>query len=422
MKVFADLHIHSKYARATSDKMDLENLAKYGETKGLDIIGTGDFSQPEWFNEIKNKLNPISDSGLYEYKKMKFMLTTEINTIYRQENQTRKVHHVIFVSSIEIVEQINEIFKKMGGDLGTDGRLMLSKSSPEVVEKLINISKDILIVPAHIWTPWFGCLGSKSGFDSIEDCYQDQTKNIYALETGLSSDPAMNWRLSSLDKFSLVSNSDSHSPWPWRLGRECNVFELTKISYYEIISAIKERDSKKFLFTIEVDPAYGKYHWTGHRKCGVQMSPKQAIRRNNLCPKCGRKLTVGVEQRVEQLADREEGFKPKNAIPFKKLIPLSELIKIVTGIKSFYAKTIWEEYYKLVNEFENEFKVLLDVDRKDLEKITNKKLADLIILNRQQKIDIDPGYDGVYGKPISGDGKKDTKGIKEKQKGLKDFS
>lgn len=422
MKIFADLHIHSKYARATSDKMDIENLAKYGETKGLDIIGTGDFSHPDWFNDIKNKLSPISDSGIYEYKKMKFILTTEINTIYRQDNQTRKIHHVILAPSIEIVEQINEVFKKMGGDLGTDGRLMLNKPSPEIVEKLINISKDTLIVPAHIWTPWFGCLGSKSGFDSIEDCYQDQVKNIHALETGLSSDPAMNWRLSSLDKFSLISNSDSHSPWPWRLGRECNVFELTKISYHEIISVIKEKDRKKFLFTIEVDPAYGKYHWTGHRKCGVQMSPKQAIRRNNLCPKCGRKLTIGVEQRVEQLANREEGFKPKNAIPFKKLIPLSELIKTVTGIKSFYAKTIWEEYHKLVNEFENEFKVLLDVKREDLEKITNKKLTDLIILNREQKIEIDPGYDGVYGKPIFGDKDSSTKKLKEKQKDLKDFS
>jgi uncharacterized protein (TIGR00375 family) len=419
MKVFAYLHIHSKYARATSDKMDLENLARYGKIKGLDIIGTGDFSHPEWFNDIKSKLIPISDSGLYQYKEMKFMLTTEINTIYDQDNQTRKVHHVLHAPSLEIVEQINEEFKKMGGDLGTDGRLILTKSSPEVVERLVNISEDLLIVPAHVWTPWFGCLGSKSGFDSIEDCYQDQTKHIHALETGLSSDPSMNWRLSILDKFSLLSNSDSHSPWPWRLGRECNVFELNEISYSEILTAVKKKDRKKFLFTIEVDPAYGKYHWTGHRKCGVRMSPKQALKFNNMCPNCGRKLTIGVEQRVEELSDRPEDFLPEDRIPFKKLIPLSELIKTVTGIKSLYAKTIWERYNQLVKNFEDEFKILLEASREDLEKITDKKLVDLIMLNREQKVQIIPGYDGVYGKPVFGENK-EIKNLG--QKSLSDFN
>ncbi|MBL7169703.1 MAG: DNA helicase UvrD [Candidatus Aenigmarchaeota archaeon] len=349
------------------------------------------------------------------------MLTTEINTIYQQDKQTRKVHHVVFAPSLEVVEQINEELKKIGGNLGTDGRLMLFKSSPEVVERLMNISSNIMIIPAHVWTPWFGCLGSKSGFDTIENCYQDQIKHIHALETGLSSDPAMNWRLSSLDKFCLMSNSDSHSPWPWRLGRECNVFDLDKITYSEITSAIKKKDKKRFLFTIEVDPAYGKYHWSGHRKCGIQMSLKEALKTNNICPKCGRKLTVGVEQRVEELADRSEGFIPNDAIPFKKLIPLSELIKTVLGIQTLYSQTIWKEYNKLIEKFDDEFNVLLDVSREDLEKVSDKRLVDLIMLNREGKIKINPGYDGVYGEPIFEE-KQEVKTIKKSgQKQLLDF-
>jgi len=420
MKIFFDGHLHSKYARATSKDMDLENIAKWSKIKGLDVVGTGDFSNYNWFNEIKNKLKPIGDSNIYEYNGMKFMLTTEINTIYQQDKQTRKVHHIIFSPSIEIVEQVNEELKKMGGNLGTDGRLMLFKSSPEVVEKLIGISSDIMIIPAHIWTPWFGVLGSKSGFDTIEDCYQDQVKNIHTLETGLSSDPAMNWRLSSLNKFCLISNSDSHSHWPWRLGRECNMFNLDKITYSEIVNTIKKKNKKRFLFTIEVDPAYGKYHWTGHRSCHVEMSPKEALKVDNICPKCGKKLTVGVEQRVEDFADREEGFIPKDSIPFKKLIPLSELIKTANGIKTLYSQTVWKEYNKLIHNFDNEFNVLLDVSRKDLEKVVDKKIVDLIMLNRQEKIEIIPGYDGVYGEAVfNGDKKERIR--KSGQKQLLDF-
>ena len=422
MKVFFDAHLHSKYARATSKDMDLENLAKWGKIKGLDIIGTGDFSHPQWFAEIKSKLKPIPDSGLYEYNGMKFMIMTEINTIYQQDKKTRKIHHVILAPSLEVVGQVNEELKKMGGDLGTDGRLMIFKSSSEVVEKLMGISSDIMVIPAHVWTPWFGVLGSKSGFNNIEDCYQDQTKHIHALETGLSSDPAMNWRLSRLDKFCLVSNSDSHSPWPWRLGRECNVFDLDKITYSEITDAIKKKDRKRFLFTIEVDPAYGKYHLSGHRKCGIQMSPKEALKVNNICPKCGRKLTVGVEQRVEELADRPEGFIPKNNIPFKKLIPLSELIKTVTGIKTLYSQTIWKEYNKLINNFDSEFNVLLDVPKKELERVVDKRLADLIMLNREEKIKINPGYDGVYGEPIFEEKQKAKRIKKSGQKQLSSFT
>jgi len=404
MRIFSDLHIHSKYARATSKDMDIEHLTKYGKLKGLNLIGTGDFTHPKWLEGLKEKLKPVEDTGLYSYDKINFMLTTEISTIYIQDNKTRKIHHVIHVPSFDIVEQINEALTKLGGKLGIDGRLLLNdRTSVELVETLINIYKDTLIVPAHVWTPWFSVFGSKSGFDRVEDCYQDQTKHIYALETGLSSDSPMNWRLSSLDKFTLMSNSDCHSPWPWRLGRECNVFELEKLTYWEILNAVKKKDKKRFLFTIEVDPAYGKYHWTGHRNCNISLSPKQSLKINNICPVCRRKLTVGVEERVEELADRDEGFVPKDVISYKHLIPLSELIKTVFKIDSFYSKTVWIEYNKLIERFGNEFNVLLNIPREKLGEVTKKQLVDLILENREGKIKIIPGYDGVYGRPVVDD-------------------
>jgi len=258
MKVFADLHMHSKYARATSGDMDIEHLTEQGRLKGLNLIGTGDFTHPKWLDALKQKLRSVEDSGLYVYDNMNFMLTTEVSTVYTQDNKIRKIHHIIHVPSFEVVDQINDQLKKLGARLDIDGRLLLNGiSSVELVETLIGIYKDMLIVSAHIWTPWYSLFGSKSGFDSVEECYQDQTKYIYALETGLSSNPKMNWRLSSLDKFTLMSNSDSHSPWPWRLGRECNVFELKKLTFWEILDAVKKKDKERFLFTIEVDPAYG---------------------------------------------------------------------------------------------------------------------------------------------------------------------
>jgi len=418
MKIFADLHIHSKYARATSKDMDIEHLTEHGRLKGLNLIGTGDFTHPKWLKELKQKLRPVEDTGLYVYDKMKFMLTTEVSTIYSQDNKVRKIHHVIHVPSFDIVDQINEELKKLGADLGIDGRLMLNgRTSAELVELLIKIYKDTLIVPAHIWTPWFSVFGSKSGFDSVEECYQDQTKYIYALETGLSSDPKMNWRLSSLDKFTLMSNSDSHSPWPWRLGRECNVFDLKKLTFLEVLDAIKKKHKNRFLFTVEVDPAYGKYHWTGHRNCNIRLSPKQALKINDICPKCGRKMTVGVEERVEELAVREEGFILENAIPFKSLIPLSELIKTSLRIDTLYSKTVWLEYNRLIEKFNNEFNVLLDVPREELEKTTRKQLVDVIMKNRQGRIKVLPGYDGVYGTPVFDE--LEFKRLQEEQKNIK---
>ncbi|MEM2741885.1 MAG: endonuclease Q family protein, partial [Nitrososphaeria archaeon] len=286
------------------------------------------------------------------------------------------------------------------GSLASDGRPILNLTAAELVEILMQISKDILIYPAHAWTPWMSCLGSRSGFDSIEECYQDQTKNIFALETGLSSDPAMNWRLSSLDKFTLLSNSDSHSPHPWRLGREANVFDLEKVTYWEILDAIKKKDKKRFLYTVEVDPNYGKYHFDGHRNCSISLHPMDAIKLNNICPKCRKKLTVGVLHRVEELADRPEGFIPRDAIPFKTLLPLYEIISFAWGSGELYSKKVLEEHDKLIEKFGNELNVLLNVPKEELLKVTNEKIAEAIIRVREGRVKYISGYDGVYGKVV----------------------
>ena len=780
MQLICDFHIHSKYSRATSKEMDIDGIAKGAKLKGLNLVGTGDFTFPLWLKELKEKLKPIEDAGLFEYEAVYFMLTCEVATYFSYGGKLKRVHHVIHAPSFEIVEQINEALAKYG-NLKADGRPILNLSASQLVEILMGISKDILIYPSHAWTPWMSCLGSRSGFDSVEECYEDQTKNIFAIETGLScydpetevltengwkkfwevtqadkictlnrktetiefqsptkiyhynyrgkmyriktsrvdllvtpnhklairkyplckkpspikliraderfgkekifkkngkwigkekkyfilpavkiphgskhysgyrkvrekklpiklwlkffgfwiaeghttrnkkygeynvvvsdndqnllkemktilekmgfkpylwknqlrvrnfqlwnylkqfgkahekfvpkdikelsksllqiffdyyikgdghrygrsmkglsattsspklrddlqeialklgmsaywkpalkpgdstfpsghknkhytwvvyfirknehrvhpsgfrknkkwvekwvdykgkvycvsvpnkiiyvrrngipvwcgnSDPPMNWRLSSLDRFTLLSNSDSHSPWPWRLGREANVFEVKKLDYWEILEIIKKKDKRRFLFTIEVPPSYGKYHFDGHRKCGISLHPKDAIKLNNICPKCGKKLTIGVLHRVEELADREEGFVPKNAIPFKSLLPLYEIISFALGIEQLYSKKVLEEHDKLIGKFGNELNVLLNASKEELEKVTSKKVAEAIVKVREGRVNFIPGYDGVYGKPVF-DEKVENKKIKiQFQKSLKDF-
>jgi len=780
MRVVADLHIHSKYSRATSSNMNLEGLSSGAKIKGINLLGTGDFTFKTWLDELKRKLEPV-EGNLFKYNDVFFMLTTEVSTIFSFEGRTKKVHHIIHAPSFEIAEQINEALAKYGR-LEADGRPTLTVSAPELVEKIIGVSNKVMITSAHVWTPWFSVFGSKSGFNSVEDCYQDQTKNIFSLETGLScydeetevltnngwkkffeirhtdkictlnpetngielqyptkifsyeyegkmyrlktkridllvtpnhnffittcdfrnpkpfflkearfafgkskrfkkdgkwigenkeyfilpsvsikhgsryyssfrkkqekkillkdwlkffgfwiaegwvtegkngdynvclsnvnkklisemkqllqnfgyivsynekihtlrvrdyqlftylkqfgkcyekfipsdikslssnllqilldyyikgdghiygrtnkglcatttsiklrddlqeialkvgmsayyklhnkkgthfispsqgkiylqgndswviyfirknihtvipsfikrhnyiekwvnfkgkvycvsvpnkviyvrrngipvwcgnSDPAMNWRLSSLDKFTLLSNSDSHSPNPWRLGREANVFELEEVSYRKIYDAIKKKDNKRFLFTIEVPPHLGKYHYTGHRNCGVSMSPKEALQFNNICPKCKRPLTVGVEQRVEELADRPEGFVPKDAIPFKTLISLYELISYALGIGQLYSKRVAEEQNKLLKLLGNELEILLDVPEEKLKETADEKIVEMIMKNREGKINVVPGYDGVYGR-IAGDDEKQVE-FKSDQSSLKKF-
>jgi len=400
LRLICDLQLHSYLSRATSKNMDLEHIAEGAKIKGLTLVGTGDCLHPKWLEELIKKLELVEETGIYKYRDMYWIITGEVSTVYEQDKKFRKVHHLFYLPNVEVAKQLSDELKKFG-NLNSDGRPTLTNlTSPEFVEILIGISKDIIVLPSHAWTPWFSVFGSKSGFNSLEECYQDQNKNIFAFETGLSSDPAMNWRLSQLDNVTLMSNSDSHSPNPWRLGREANVFELKEISYKEIYDAIKNKDKNKFLFTIETDPNYGKYHFDGHKKCGVSFSPSEAKKLNNICPICKRKLIIGVLHRVDELADRPEGFVPKNAIPFKTLLPLYEIISFVAGTGELYSKKTILEQNKLIEKFGNELNVLLNADREELIKVTDEKIADAIIKVREGKIQYVAGYDGVYGVPV----------------------
>lgn len=396
MKFIADFHIHSKYSRATSPQMDLENLDKWAKIKGIKILGTGDFTHPAWFKELKEKLEPV-ESGLFKLKnnnsETRFILTAEISCIYSKNNRVRKIHIIIFAPSFEIVEKINTHLNWIG-NLKADGRPILGLDVKELAKIVLNISEDCLIIPAHIWTPWFSLFGSKSGFDSIEECFEDYSKYIYAGETGLSSNPEMNWRISALDKITLISNSDSHSPA--KIGREANVFD-TELSYSTIIEAIKSKDQKKFLHTIEFFPEEGKYHFDGHRNCSVCFSPQESKKYNNICPKCKKYLTIGVLNRVEELADRPDNFKPENVISFKSLVPLIEIITDALGVSS-KTKQVQKEYRGLIEKFSNEFNILLETSESELKKATLLEIADGIIRVREGKVFKEPGYDGVYGK------------------------
>ena len=413
MNIIADFHIHSKYSRATSKDLTLENLEKYARIKGIDLLGTGDFTHPLWFKELKQNLLEDSSGILKSKTDFKFFLQTEISLIYTQDNKGRRIHYLILAPSLDVVRQINEFLAKKGR-LDYDGRPIFGFTSIELVEEMNKISQDIEIIPAHAWTPWFSIFGSMSGFDSLEECFKEKTKYIHAIETGMSSDPAMNWRLSKLDNITLVSNSDCHSFWPWRIGREVNVFDFKDLTYKNIINAI--RTKKGFVETIEVDPAYGKYHFDGHRNCNVVMPPKEARKLNNICPKCNSLLTIGVAHRIEDLADRPEGFTPKNIIPFKTLIPLSEILSKVLNYAMF-TKKVWIEYNKLIEAFKSEFNILLNAKFEDLKKVTSEKIAENIIKNREGKLKVKEGYDGVYGELILNN--KDY--AKKSQKSLTEF-
>lgn len=393
--MFVDLHVHSPYSRATSKNISLEELSKYARMKGLDVIGTGDFLHPKWQKELKAKL--AEGNGTYAYNGINFVLSCEISLIYVQDRKQRRIHHVLIAPDFEVLQQITEWFLRKGR-VDYDGRPIFGFSSIELAEAMMEISKDIEIIPAHAWTPWYGIFGSMSGFDSVEECFGDKAKHIHALETGLSSTPAMNWRISGLDKYSLVSFSDAHSAFPWRLGRECCVFDLKELSYAEILDALRNKESKKLAMTIEFFPEEGKYHYDGHRNCNFSCDPTETEKLGSLCPVCRRNLTIGVLNRVEQLADRDEGFAPKNAAPFKSLIPLGELIALANNTTPYAAKT-WEAYNRLIKNFSSEFNVLLNAEKEELGKVDGK-LAELIMRNRNGEIKIVPGYDGVYGKPV----------------------
>lgn len=397
--VFADLHVHGRYSRATSDSMDLPSIIHFAKLKGLDIVGTGDFTQPDWRKHLRANLSEVEATGLYTSErepKIRFMVTTEVSTIFQFSGKARKIHHLILTPSLDVGVQVSDRLAPFG-DLEVDGRPTLSVSAPELVESVMDVSKENMVIPAHAWTPWFSLFGSINGFDSIEDCYQDKTHHIYALETGLSSDPPMNWRLSALDRFTLVSNSDAHSPYPYRIGREANVFRLEHFTYQDVLDAIRREGTSRLLFTVETEPAYGKYHWTGHRRCNYSVSARESRRLKGICPICHRPMTRGVEERVEELADREPGFRPEGAPGFKHLLPLQELIAKALGIDSEASSAVWNHYVPLVTRFGNEYKVLLEASKEEMAEVADPRIAEAVLKVRNDEAAVIPGYDGVYG-------------------------
>src|SRR4030066_1684777 len=404
MRFIADLHIHSKYSRATSKEMSPESLWRWAQIKGITVIGTGDFTHPEWIKELKEKLKP-EGSGLFSLKKKFktkdvpdsckadpfFLLSAEISCIYSKNGKTRKIHSIIFAPDFAGAERINSALSKRG-NLHSDGRPILGLDAKDLLKIVIQESPEAMLVPAHAWTPHFSIFGAVSGFDSFEECYEELTPHIYAIETGLSSDPAMNWRLSALDRITLTPHSDAHSPS--KIGREANIFD-TGLSFGAMMDAIKT--GKGFAGTIEFFPEQGKYHYDGHRTCGVSLTPVETIKHNYLCPVCKRKVTVGVMHRVDKLADRGEGFKPEGAPPFNSIIPLLEIIAEVlkVGVNS---KKVMAEYLGLIGKLGNEFKILMDVPLDDIEKAGSPVLREAISMMRSGNVHIAPGYDGEFGK------------------------
>jgi uncharacterized protein (TIGR00375 family) len=391
MEFIADFHIHSKYSRATSKDMDIAHIAEWAKLKGIALMGTGDFTHHLWLEELKHKLEDLGN-GLFKYQGVYFILTTEISSIYSKKGKTYRIHNMIFSPSFKTTDKINETLSRYG-NLASDGRPILGMDASDLARIIFDIDENCMIVPGHIWTPWFSLFGSMSGFDRIEDCFENQTPKIFALETGLSSDPAMNWRLSALDKYSLISNSDSHSPS--KIGREANIFDC-ELNYQAIKEVLKTKDKKRFLYTIEFYPEEGKYHFDGHRLCQVRLSPAQTREKNGRCPKCGKSVTVGVMNRVEQLADRPQGHLPANRIPFKNLIPLDEIIAEAKGVTKT-SLAVEREYRSLIAKFDTEFNILLRLSKEDLLKSLPKRLADGIVRVREGKINIQAGFDGEYG-------------------------
>ncbi|MFN4227333.1 MAG: endonuclease Q family protein [Candidatus Ratteibacteria bacterium] len=386
----ADFHIHSKYSRATSKDMELDGLVKWAKYKGINLLGTGDITHFYWFYELKRNLKETDRLGIYNYGGIDFILTGEVCNIFDKKGLTKKIHNIIFISSLEKAEKFNKNVERYG-DLNSDGRPILQLEAKELLKILKDVDELSFIVPAHIWTPHFSLFGSNSGFDDIEDCFEELTDEIFALETGLSSDPEMNWRLSKLDRFSLISNSDAHSPS--KIGREANIF-FDKFDFKQLINILK---SKNFKMTIEYFPEEGKYHYDGHRNCGICFSPEQTRKNNYICPVCNRKVTIGVMHRVEELADRKSNEKPEKYVPFRKIVPLDQIIGSVMN-KEVSSQIVQKMYFEIINKVGPEFYILLEANEKEIEKRIETKICEGIKKVREGKVNIKPGYDGEFGK------------------------
>ena len=404
MKMIADLHIHSRFSMATSKEGTPENLDFWARKKGISLIGTGDFTHPVWREELKERL--VSEgNGLYRLKDAyvkeesrkfpgegtRFVVSGEISSIYKKNGKTRKVHNVILLPSLEAADAMAQRLEKIG-NIHSDGRPILGLDSHDLLEMMLDVCPEGILIPAHIWTPHFSVLGAKSGFDSVEECFEELAPYIHALETGLSSDPAMNWRISKLDRYQLVSNSDAHSPS--KLGREANLLDID-CSYEGLYRAIQTGEGLEG--TVEFFPEEGKYHFDGHRKCGVSLSPVEAERLGGICPVCGKKLTMGVDHRVEQLADREEGFVKEDGKKYESLVPLPEVISACMGY-STASKKVQGCFEQMLQTLGTEFDILRNVPSEDIKSCAGERIAEGIENVRTGNVKRIPGYDGEYGK------------------------
>lgn len=414
IKQILDLHIHSKYSRACSKDLELPKIAEVCSLRGIDIVATGDFTHPKWFQHIKNSLVEIDNSGVYKLNtsatfnsflnkkgnQIKFIIGTELSCIKKHKGKTRRIHVCVFAPNIEVAEKFNQRLEARGFNLRSDGRPILGLTVKELLKIMLEIDKRMIMIPAHVWTPWFGIFGSKGGYDSLEEAFEELTPNIFAVETGLSSNPKMNWHCSMLDNIALISNSDAHSLE--KIGREANVLQFLnekEITYDNIFNIIKSRDKNKFLYTIEFFPEEGKYHYDGHRDCKFVCSPEETEKLKGLCPVCKKPLVIGVENRIRELSDRTEKEVEKiknNFIPYKSLVPLPEIIADAFGC-GVNTKKVIIEYNNLLKNLGKEFSILLEKDLLEIKKYSELIIVKAIERVRKGDIFIQPGYDGKFG-------------------------
>jgi len=393
--VFGDFHIHSRFSRATSGQMEVEALSYWARRKGIGLMGTGDFTHPEYFRELKDKLEP-DETGFYRVRRNDngtlFVPTVEISNMYKQGGKGRRVHTLLIARSLESAGEINRALASRG-NVASDGRPIFGFSVRHLAKLVREIDPETLVVPAHIWTPWFSVLGERSGFDTLAECFEEELEYVAAVETGLSSDPEMNWRLSQLDRFAIISNSDAHSPA--KIGRECNAFRAP-LTWRDLRETLLTRDRERFRFTVEFFPEEGKYHWPGHRACGVAAAPEQYRAWQGKCPVCGKLLTGGVASRVEMLADRPEGFVPTHAVPSVHLVPLEELVAEALG-QNPGTKAVTALWDRLLAEGGSEMNVLLFLPAEGLRELAGERVAEAVLRMRRGEVHMEPGHDGVYG-------------------------
>jgi uncharacterized protein (TIGR00375 family) len=394
--VFADLHIHSRFSRATSPQMEVETLAYWAKRKGVGLLGTGDFTHPQHAQDLAEKLE-TDPSGFYRLRRgdngVRFVPTAEVSNMFKQNGRGRRVHTLIVARSLESVREINRALASRG-NVAADGRPIFGFSVKHLCKLLREIDPETLVIPAHIWTPWFSVLGERSGFDSLAECFEDELDFVSGVETGLSSDPEMNWRLSQLDRFAIISNSDAHSPA--KIGRECNAFRAP-LTWDVLRDTLRTRDRERFRFTVEFFPEEGKYHWPGHEACGVVLAPERYRELQGRCPVCKKNLTGGVASRVEMLADRPLGFKPAHAVPSIHLVPLDEVLGEALGKKSTTkpVQALWDRLVELAG---SEMNVLLFAPEAVLLELAGERVAQAVMKMRRGEVQAVPGYDGVYGR------------------------